>query len=71
MAYSLNTENHTLIKEAYHLLFVIGETLVDESKGHYTPEEAIAKIRKLLNENQSIEKNLLKTVMEMNNNNNE
>lgn len=68
MACSTDTENYTLIKEAQHLLFIIGEILVDESKGHYTPEVAVDEIRNLLRDNQEVEKKLIKVVMEMNDN---
>lgn len=37
----------------YKLLFYIGEVLVDESKQHLTPEDAIKKIRTYMTENQN------------------
>ena len=35
-------------KEIRHIYFVIGETCVDESKGHISSKNAVEKIRKVL-----------------------
>jgi len=37
-----------------HIIFQIGETLVDESKSHISSAEAVSKIRKILRETNSI-----------------
>ena len=34
-----------IIKPYYHAIFIISETLVEESKMHISPEDAIRKIR--------------------------
>lgn len=41
-----------LIEQYDHINFMIGETLVDESKRHITSEEAVKEIRKYLTESQ-------------------
>ena len=42
-----------LIEQYDHINFMIGETLVDESKRHITSEEAVKEIRKYLTESQA------------------
>ena len=42
-----------LIEQYDHINFMIGETLVDESKRHITSEEAVEEIRKYLTESQA------------------
>ena len=46
-----------LIKDYKHILFMIGETCVDESKRHITSEEAIEKIRSILTTSKSLSQN--------------
>lgn len=42
-----------LIEQYDHINFMIGETLVDESKRHITSEETVKEIRKYLTESQA------------------
>ena len=44
------SRNEKLITDMNHILGLVCETLVDESKHHIEPEIAIANIRKYLNE---------------------
>ena len=51
------TKTGKLIKDYKHILFMIGETCVDESKRHITSEEAIEKIRSILTTSKSLSQN--------------